>query len=54
MVQTHQRGQASRRPCGPIAGAAEKGVLGELEWRPSLSRGGVSPPRDIAGLGAAQ
>ena len=26
----------------PIAGAAEKGVLGELEWRPSLSRSRVT------------
>jgi hypothetical protein len=32
----------SEGACGPIAGAAEKGVLGELEWRPSLSRSGVT------------
>jgi hypothetical protein len=31
-----------RGACGPIAGAAEKGVLGKLEWRPSLSRSGVT------------
>jgi hypothetical protein len=31
-----------RGACGPIAGAAEKGVLGELEWRPSLSRSRVT------------
>ena len=31
-----------RGACGPIAGAPEKGVLGELEWRPSLSRSRVT------------
>ena len=28
--------------CRATAGAAEKGILGKLEWRPSLSRSGVT------------